>query len=61
MAWQVQLGGFVGDIAIEFDRRAGMLAGGAVLDLICHPYPKMPLALIAAEIPNIDVMAAQCR
>jgi hypothetical protein len=59
--WQVQLGGFVGDIAIEFDHRAGRLARGAVLDLIYHPYPKKLLALIPADIPNIKITAAKCR
>ena len=60
--WQVQLGGLVGEIVIEFVTRDARRARGAVLDMIYHPSPKMLLALIPATgVPNIEVTAAQCR
>ena len=34
---------------------------GAVLDLICHPYPKKLLVLLPVHMSNPVVIAEQCR
>ena len=34
---------------------------GAVLDLICHPFPKKLLVLLPVHMMNAEVTAEQCR
>jgi hypothetical protein len=51
----------VGDIAIEIESRVSKQVRGAVLDLICHPYPKKLLVLQPNHITNRGIAAEQCR
>ncbi len=51
----------VGDIAVEIESRVSKQVRGAVLDLICHPYPKKLLVLLPVHMSNPGVTAEQCR
>jgi hypothetical protein len=51
----------VGDIAVEVESRTSKQVRGAVLDLICHRYPKKLLLLLPAHMDNPIVAAEQCR
>src|SRR5205085_6355769 len=51
----------VGDIAVEIESRVSKQVRGAVLDLICHPYPKKLLMLLPVHMSNPGVTAEQCR
>jgi len=51
----------VGDIAIEIESRVSKQVRGAVLDLICHPYPKKLLVLLPDHMTNRGIAAEQCR
>ena len=46
-------------IAIEIESRTGKQVRGAVLDLLCHPYPKKLLILQPIHMSN--ACAEQCR
>lgn len=46
------------DIAVEIESRTAKQVRGAVLDLVCHPYPKKLLLLIPAHM-NVDVVERQ--
>lgn len=50
-----------GDIAIEVESRTSKQVRGAVLDLICHPYPKKLLLLLPVHMNNPQEMAEQCQ
>lgn len=51
----------VGDIAVEVEARTSKQVRGAVLDLICHRYPKKLLLLLPVNMHNPMVAAEQCR
>ena len=51
----------VGDIAIEIESRVAKQVRGAVLDLICHPYPKKLLVLLPDHLTSRGIAAEQCR
>lgn len=48
-----------GYIAIEVESRTSKQVRGAVLDLICHPYPKKLLVLLPVHMTNPDITAEQ--
>jgi len=48
-------------IAVEIESRVSKQVRGAVLDLICHPYPKKLLVLLPVHMSNPAVAAEQCR
>ena len=50
-----------GTIAIEFESRVSKQVRGAVLDLICHPFPKKLLALLPVHMSDPATTAVQCR
>jgi len=49
------------DIAVEVESRTSKQVRGAVLDLICHPYPKKLLLLLPVHMSNPVIAAEQCR
>lgn len=49
------------DVAVEIESRVAKQVRGAVLDLICHPYPKKLLVLLPAYMDNPSLTATQCR
>lgn len=56
-----QIDGVVGEtIAVEVESRTAKQVRGAVLDLLCHPFPKKLLVLIPAHM-RPDETATQCR
>jgi hypothetical protein len=48
----------VGDIAVEVESRVSKQVRGAVLDLICHQYPKKLLLLLPVHMNNSRVTAS---
>lgn len=48
-----------GNIAVEVESRTSKQVRGAILDLICHPYPKKLLLLLPVHMANPDVTAKQ--
>lgn len=48
-----------GNIAVEVESRTSKQVRGAVLDLICHPYPKKLLLLLPVHMANPNVTAKQ--
>ena len=57
-----RIDGTVGDmVAVEVESRVSKQVRGAVLDLICHSYPKKLLVLLPVHMGNPAVTAAQCR
>ena len=60
-------GAFGNSIAIEVESRTGKQVRGAVLDLICHPYPKKLLVLLpmymSSAVPDQcrNILARFCR
>ena len=54
-----QIDGAYKDIAIEVDSRTNKQVRGAVLDLICHPFPKKLLILI--PLYGSQSVPEQCR
>jgi hypothetical protein len=56
-----RIDGTVGnDIAVEVESRVSKQVRGAVLDLICHPYPKKLLVLLPAHMSNPTTTKTQC-
>jgi hypothetical protein len=56
-----RIDGTVGsEIAIEVESRVFKQVRGAVLDLMCHPYPKKLLLLVPMYMSDAAVAAAQC-
>ncbi len=54
--------GVVGrSIAIEIESRVSKQIRGAVLDLICHKYPKKLLVLVPVHMSNPTLCSDQCR
>jgi hypothetical protein len=51
----------VGDIAVDIEAGAARQVRGAVLDLICHAYPKKLLVLLPNQITSRGIIAEQCR
>jgi hypothetical protein len=51
----------VGDIAVQIEARVSTQVRGAVLDLICHPYPKKLLVLLPEHLRSRGITAEQCR
>ncbi len=51
----------VGDIAVEIESGVSKQVRGAVLDLICHPYPKKLLVLLPDHMNDGGITAEQCR
>lgn len=49
------------EIAVEVESRTSKQVRGAVLDLICHRYPKKLLVLLPVHIHDPAVAAEQCR
>ena len=57
-----RIDGTVGSlIAVEVESRVSKQVRGAVLDLICHPYPKKLLILMPVHMNDADITAQQCR
>ncbi len=57
-----RIDGTVGaEIAVEIESRTGKQVRGAVLDLICHAYPKKLLVLLPVHMSNAEVIAGQCK
>ncbi|HYA43261.1 MAG TPA: hypothetical protein VEF34_18310 [Syntrophobacteraceae bacterium] len=50
-----------GNIAVEVESRVSKQIRGAVLDLICHPYPKKLLVLLPVHMSDPEIAASQCR
>jgi hypothetical protein len=48
-------------IAVEVESRVSKQVRGAVLDLICHPYPKKLLLLLPVHMHKPHITANQCR
>jgi hypothetical protein len=54
--------GVVGDtIAVEIESRVSKQVRGALLDLICHKYPKKLLLLVPVHMSNPALCSDQCR
>ena len=47
-------------VAVEIESRVSKQVRGAVLDLICHPYPKKLLVLLPVHMSNPALCSAQC-
>ena len=57
-----RIDGTVGDhIAVEIESRVAKQVRGAILDLICHRYPKKLLVLLPVHMSNPDITLSQCR
>jgi hypothetical protein len=50
-----------GEIAVEIESRVSKQVRGALMDLICHPYPKQLLILLPVHMNNPEITAEQCR
>ncbi|MCW3098431.1 MAG: hypothetical protein JWL77_4049 [Chthonomonadaceae bacterium] len=56
-----RIDGVIGDtIAVEIESRVSKQVRGAVLDLICHAYPKKLLVLLPVHQDNTKLCANQC-
>lgn len=54
-------GTVAGRVAVEVDSRTAKQVRGAVLDLLCHRYPKKLLLILPVHMPNAETTARQCR
>jgi hypothetical protein len=54
-------GTVAGNIAVEIESRVNKQIRGAVLDLICHRYPKKLLVLLPVHMSDAETTASQCR
>src|SRR5437899_5490445 len=53
--------GVVGDsTAVEIESRVSKQVRGAILDLICHRYPKKLLVLVPVHMSNVELCLSQC-
>jgi hypothetical protein len=50
-----------GSIAVEIESRVSKQIRGAVLDLMCHRYPKKLLILLPVHMSDAEIAASQCR
>jgi hypothetical protein len=48
-------------VAVEIESRVSKQVRGAVLDLICHPYPRKLLVLLPVQMSDVEIAASQCR
>lgn len=48
-------------MAVEVESRVSKQVRGAVLDLVCHQYPKKLLVLLPVHMNNVEITADQCR
>ena len=53
-------GTVAGLIAVEIESRTSKQVRGAVLDLICHPFPKKLLVLLPVHMQNPGTTRLQC-
>jgi len=53
-------GAIAGKVAVEIESRTSKQVRGAVLDLICHRYPKKLLVLLPVHMSNPNIAAEQC-
>lgn len=61
----LRTGGFIdatvaGLIAIEVESRTSKQIRGAVMDLVCHPFPKKLLLILRVHASNPNLAATQC-
>jgi hypothetical protein len=57
-----RIDGTVGsEIAVEVESRVPKQVRGAVLDLLCHPFPKKLLVLLPVHMTDAECTAEQCR
>ncbi len=54
-------GTVAGRVAVEIESRTAKQVRGAVLDLLCHPYPKKLLLILPVHMSNAETTARQCR
>lgn len=54
-------GTYKGIIAIEIESRVPKQIRGALIDLICHDYPKKLLVILPVHQPNPETTANQCK
>jgi hypothetical protein len=53
--------GVVGtEVAVEIDSRVSKQVRGAVMDLVCHPFPKKLLVLLPVHMSSSKLCAEQC-
>ena len=50
-----------GEVAVEVESRTAKQVRGAVLDLLCHDYPKKLLLILPVHMSNAETTARQCR
>jgi hypothetical protein len=48
-------------ISVEIESRVSKQVRGAILDLICHPYPQKLLVLLPVHMSNPDITLFQCK
>jgi hypothetical protein len=56
-----RIDGTVGAIAVEIESRVSKQVRGAVMDLLCHQYPRKLLVLLPVHMTSPQDTAAQCR
>jgi hypothetical protein len=56
-----RIDGTVSDIAVEVESRTSKQVRGAVLDLVCHRFPKKLLVLVPVHMFDPPTCAEQCR
>ena len=54
-------GTVAGKVAVEVESRVAKQVRGALLDLLCHDYPKKLLLLLPVHMSNAETTAHQCR
>ena len=54
-------GTVAGKVAVEVESRTAKQVRGAVLDLLCHEYPKKLLLILPVHMSNAETTARQCR
>ena len=54
-------GTVAGEVAVEVESRTAKQVRGAVLDLLCHEYPKKLLLILPVHMSNAETTARQCR
>ena len=60
--WPARIDGTICEsIAVEIESRVRKQIRGAVLDLICHEYPKKLLVILPVHAGNADIAVKQCR
>ena len=54
-------GTVAGQVAVEIESRTAKQVRGAVLDLLCHAFPKKLLLILPVHMSNAETTARQCR